>query len=211
MASSVPPKRRRLRPIGPPHGYDSVRGGSQYSYRLATQQRGSTFTAASPITRGRAATQAVRGTATVGQVSPQGPPRPPDTPVIPSTIRRGFDADGNPYYEVTLVDGSIKRVLRSGTVIIIKPDGTEQTFPPQFAMSQAPTPDPPLLPTDPARGRAWVQRHNENLLDVIRTLVKNDVGEMQKFSAGEAKDAGTDIFKQIAYRTKIAGFLIGAQ
>jgi hypothetical protein len=147
----------------------------------------------------------------IGVAEPQIPQRPPDTAAVPDSIRRGFDANGDPYYEVTLVDGSIRRTLSSGTVVIIKPDGTQQRYPPQVIRSQAIAPDPPQLPSDPARGRAWMDRHNSDLLLMIRKLVKNDEAEMQKFSAAEAKAVGTDLFKQIVYRTTVADFLAGAR
>jgi hypothetical protein len=167
----------------------------------------------SPASPGRDAARQTAATGRVGAVlePPQVPQRPPDTPAQPDSIRRGFDDDGNPYYEVTLVDGSIRRTLNNGGVLIIRQDGTQQYYRPQYSPLNAPVPNPPALPDDATRGRNWVQRHNEELLAVIRTLVKNNDAEMQKFTAAETKSAGTDMFKQIWYRTTVASFLAGAR
>ena len=129
------------------------------------------------------------------------PPTPPDT-----SVKRGFDDAGQPYKEVRLPDGTIKRTQTTG-VTLIKPDGSTQVIRPGSIRANAPPATPPPLPSDPTQGRAWVERHNEALLDVIRNLVRGEEGEMTKFSNGESAVAGDDVFQQIAYRTKIADFL----
>ena len=129
------------------------------------------------------------------------PPTPLDT-----TRKRGFDDKGEPYIDVTLPDGTIKRTQTNG-VTLIKPDGTTQFIPLQVVFSHVQPPTPPELPDDPALGRGWMAFHNEALLDVIRMLVKNDEAEMKRFADREQNNAGSDVFKQIAYRTKIASLL----
>lgn len=130
------------------------------------------------------------------------PPTPPD-----SSVKRGFDDNGRPYVEVRLPDGTIKRTDQNGGVTLVTPDGTSQYIPPSVARANAPAPTPPALPSDPRQGRVWVERHNDDLLELIRNLVRRDETEMKKFSDGEQQAAPDDLFKQIAYRTKIADFL----
>jgi hypothetical protein len=129
------------------------------------------------------------------------PPSPPD-----ATTKRGFDENGEPYVDVRLADGTIKRSQARG-VTLIKPDGTTQFIPHGFIYSNAPMPTPPELPDDPTSGRAWVERHNSQLLDVISTLVRRDEAEMKKFGDAENKSTGGDVFAQIVYRTRVAAFL----
>jgi hypothetical protein len=129
------------------------------------------------------------------------PPTPPD-----SSVKRGFDEAGQPYIEVRLPDGTIKRTRTNG-VTLTKPDGSTQVIRPGSIQANAPPATPPPLPSDPMQGRMWVERHNAALLDVIRSLVRGEEGEMTKFSTGESAVAGDDVFQQIAYRTKIADFL----
>jgi hypothetical protein len=141
--------------------------------------------------------------------------RPPRTPsvagvVVPtapdSLTKRGFDDRGQPYVEVRLPDGTIKRTGEEG-VTLFKPDGTTEFIPKRVMRMNAQPPTPPSLPSDPAQGRVWVERHNESLLDVISNLVQRDQAEMTKFAAGERQAAGDDLFRQIAYRTSVADFL----
>lgn len=129
------------------------------------------------------------------------PPAPAD-----SSTRRGFDDSGKPYVDVRLPDGTIKRTQDNG-VTLIKPDGTTEFIPNKVIRMNAPPPTPPSLPSDPAQGRVWVDRHNADLLDLISRLVQRDDAEMQKFTNGERQAVGDDLFKQIGYRTTIAEFL----
>src|SRR5207249_763354 len=113
--------------------------------------------------RNRAAVDATRLPRTPS-LPPAVPPTPPD-----SSTTRGFDDRGQPYVDVRLPDGTIKRTGQGG-VTLIKPDGTTQFIPNSVARMNAPTPTPPSLPSDPAQGRAWVERHNDSLLDLISNL-----------------------------------------
>jgi hypothetical protein len=138
---------------------------------------------------------------------PQVPQTPP--PAAPgSTVKRGFDENGDPYVQTTLPDGSIRREQRKG-ITVIKPDGTSQFYRPSYIMSNAQPPTPPELPSDPAQGRAWVSFHNEELKRLIGDLVANDESEMQKFGAAEAQAVGSDLFRQIEYRTRVIEALVG--
>jgi Protein of unknown function (DUF3421) len=153
----------------------------------------------SPMMRNRAAIEAARIKPLYSP--PVVPPTPPD-----SSTKRGFDDQGRPYVDVRLPDGTIKRTQDAG-VTLIKPDGSTEFIPNKSVRMNAPAPTPPSLPDDPAQGRAWVERHNAALLDLIRDLVARDDSEMQKFASGEQQAVGDDLFKQIGYRTTIAEFL----
>ncbi|SEI15951.1 hypothetical protein SAMN05192544_102713 [Paraburkholderia hospita] len=122
------------------------------------------------------------------------------------SVRRGFDAAGQPYVEERKADGTVVRKLLNGSQVTY-PDGRQEFFPAQHTLSNAPMPTPPELPADPQRGRLWLNQHNAALLEVIRTMVRRDESEMQKFSDAEREEAGNDVYRQIGYRTKIAGFL----
>ena len=122
------------------------------------------------------------------------------------SVRRGFDQNGHPYVEQRKTDGTIVRRLPNGTQVT-HPDGKQEFIPLQFAAANTQMPTPPELPPDPQRGRLWLDRHNDALLAVISLLVRHDDSEMKKFSAAEQSEAGTDVFEQISYRTKIANFL----
>ncbi len=133
--------------------------------------------------------------------------RPPLTaPPAGGSAKRGFDENGQPYLEERLADGTIRRTQQNG-VTLIKPDGSKQFIPVQYTMSNAQQPTPPDLPTDPARGRSWVEQHNAALLNLIRALVNSDETEMTKFSAAESRNAGSDLFRQVEYRTRVLEIL----
>lgn len=129
---------------------------------------------------------------------------PSEAPPPQTSASRHFDEDGQPYVEETLPDGTIKQTYEGG-VWLIKPDGTK-TYK-GIAWSHAPMPTPPELPEDPKLGRAWMERHNLALLDMIRTLVNNDAAEMKKFAEAEQKAKDDGLFGQIAHRTQVASFL----
>jgi Protein of unknown function (DUF3421) len=123
----------------------------------------------------------------------------------PAEPERGFDDDGTPVVTVHLPDGTIEQRTPSGGTRI-KPDGTREPIHGRKFVN-APMPTPPELPEDPKQGRAWMERQNEQLLSVIRALVKSSEPEMKKFTDAERKAAADDIFEQIAYRAQVAAFL----
>jgi len=127
------------------------------------------------------------------------PPSPPE-----AAKKRGIDENGEPYVDEQLADGTTKRT-QTDRVTLIKPDGTREIH--QLTMMNAPMPTPPELPGDPSQGRVWVERHNEQLLAMIRSLVNNDAAEMKKFTDAERRATSDDVFAQIAHRTEVATFL----
>lgn len=136
------------------------------------------------------------------------PYRGPLTTAAPAggSAKRGFDENGQPYIEEQLADGTVRRTQQNG-VTLTKPDGTSQFVPFQSVMANAQPPTPPDLPSDPTRGRAWVEGHNKALLGLIRALVNNNEAEMTKFSTAESKSAGSDVFHQVEYRTRVLEIL----
>jgi hypothetical protein len=125
-------------------------------------------------------------------------------------VTRGFDDNGQPYIEERLPDGTIRRIQQNG-VTTIRPDGSQQFNPFYVTYANVQPGTPPELPADPKQGRAWVELHNENLLSVIRALVRDDASEMTKFARAEQATAGDDLFSKVAYRTKVAAFLAGGR
>jgi hypothetical protein len=132
------------------------------------------------------------------------------TQATASADTRGFDENGDPYVDEHMPDGSIRRHQQNQTTII-KPDGTRQTVPVMRIFSNVQPGTPPELPADPSQGRVWVEQHNAAILGLISDLVHGDSGEMGKFTAAEARATGGDLFRQVAYRTKVATFLAGGQ
>lgn len=137
----------------------------------------------------------------VAPSTPSIPPMPPDV-----ATRRGFDENGQPYVDVRLPDGKIKRTQR-GRIITRQPDGSTSVVNLGHMLINAPLPTPPELPANAQNGRAWFEEHNRELLGVIRALVNSDDAEMKKFQAAESKKTGDKLFAQIAYRTEIVGLL----
>src|SRR6185369_5928680 len=123
------------------------------------------------------------------------PPRPESG----SASKRGFDDQGNPYIEDVLPDGSRRREQRNG-VTVIKPDGTSQFIPYSFTRANAPAPTPPQLPSS---DMGWVNYHNQQLLNLITTIVKGDTAQIDLFHQGENRSVGSDPFKQIGYRMQV--------
>ena len=103
-------------------------------------------------------------------------------------------------------DGSRRRQMATG-VTVIKPDGTSQYYPYQFIAANAPSPTPPELPQDPARGLNWVKYHNQQLLDLISVLVNRDAAQLDQFHRAENKAVGSDPFRQIQYRIQVLDVL----
>lgn len=136
------------------------------------------------------------------------PPGAAATPAPPAetsdAARRGFEDDGRPYIETREADGTVIR-RTPNSVRVTKPDGSISES--RISPITAQPPTPPELPADRARGREWMEQHNEALRDLVSRLVNGDVSEMKKFAAREASDAGDNLFEQIRYRTRIAAFL----
>jgi hypothetical protein len=138
---------------------------------------------------------------------PRLPGSPPPRPQSGSPSKRGFDENGAPYIEDVMPDGSRRRAQRNG-VTIINADGSVRGFyPNMFTAANAPRPTPPELPQDPARGRNWVNYHNEQLLSLISILVNGDTAQMDQFHRAENKAAGSDPFQQIQYRMQVLDVL----
>jgi hypothetical protein len=188
----------------------SFDGGACQLWKLVPERVGALAQTVEPSTR-PLATPSIRDRAVISGGVTAGT-RVPDVPgtQVPdaagTSAKRGFDEAGQPYVDEPLPDGSIKRTQPNGVTIIAR-DGTKKFIPKSVIRMNAQPPTPPSLPSDPAQGRAWLERHNEDLLNLIRGLVRYDETEMSKFQAGERKAAADDLFKQISYRTEIADFL----
>jgi hypothetical protein len=130
----------------------------------------------------------------------------PCTAAVAGSEVYGFDATRNaPYVQTTLVDGSLRREFPSGVEIIAK-DKSVKWYPEQRVMSEAQSPTPPDLPSDPERGRLWMQKHSDALKNIIDTYLRGDPNSLNQYAAREKQDVGTDVFKLIAYRTEVAHF-----
>jgi hypothetical protein len=164
--------------------------------KLAAEASGSKFSSPAMLKAGSKLSPAIAPSAITGSSNTG----------VAMTRQRGMDEEGQPYIEEQLPDGTIKRTKQNG-VQVIKPDGTKQFTPFQSVRANVQPPTPPALPADRQLGRAWVEYHNANLLDVIRRLVYEDAAAMNRFSEKERQAVGNDLFKQIAYRTEIAEFL----
>lgn len=136
-----------------------------------------------------------------GQAATAAPAAAPSTP----EPERGFEADGQPYVITHFPDGTVERRTPHGGTRT-KPDGTREVIR-QPVFANAPIGTPPELPADPNQGRRWMEMHNMQLLSMIHALVKNSQSEVQKFDEAERKVNSSDLFDQIAYRTKVATFL----
>lgn len=185
-------------------------GGACQLWRLVPERSGALTQMVEPSTR-PLTTPAARGRAVIpgGVIAGTRVPDATGTTVPDAAgapAKRGFDDAGEPYVDEPLPDGSIKRTQQNG-VTIIASDGTKKFIPKSVIRSNVQPATPPALPSDPAQGRVWLERHNDDLLDLIRGLVRYDEAEMNKFQAGERKAAGDDLFEQISYRTRIADFL----
>lgn len=124
------------------------------------------------------------------------------TPLASSTssaAARGFDDQGRAYIEEVLPDGSRRRKQRSG-VTVIGPNGSRQFYPAMVVHSHVQAPTPPRLPDS---DMAWINHHNEQLLELISLMVNNDAGQLALFHRGEDKQVGTDPFGQIGYRMEV--------
>jgi hypothetical protein len=108
--------------------------------------------------------------------------------------------------ETTEADGTKRRQTRSG-ITIISPDGKKQ----QLSFANAPYPTPPALPESGATTRAWFERHNAALLDIISSTVNGDQRAMQDFLKGEAASTGGDLLQQIYFRTDTLSILLGSK
>ncbi|WP_085059576.1 DM9 repeat-containing protein [Ralstonia solanacearum] len=122
------------------------------------------------ISKLNAKTSLLAGTAVVVPPKPV-VPGPAPTIDASGSVSRGFDEAGHPYVQQRKADGTMVRILPSGTQTT-HPGGRQDFIPTQVAMSNAPMPTPPELPADPQQGRRWLDQHNEALLDLIRTLGK---------------------------------------
>jgi hypothetical protein len=125
-----------------------------------------------------------------------------------SAVRPGFDNRG-PYVDATFADGTVRRVRENGTTILKNGAPVAECRGPQ--MMQSPNPTPPELPVDPKLGRAWVERHDADLLAVIRKLVHDDENVLRTLTANEQQWAGDDVFKLAAYRMGVVSFYVTHQ
>jgi hypothetical protein len=125
------------------------------------------------------------------------------------SIRNLFDASvppaGAPYIEATFADGSIRRWRADNRVEVQRPGQATVTCVPGYALVNAPAPTMPDLPPDP-RAKTWLDYQNSALQTLINTLVNNDASVLQNISDGERKSAGTNVYSQIVFRTRIASF-----
>jgi hypothetical protein len=110
-----------------------------------------------------------------------------------------------PYIEAAFADGSVRRLLPDGTLIVERPGQTAETCTRGFQQINSQAPTMPDLPADSSQTRRWLDYQNESLLDVIHVLVKNSA-DLQAFAGEEQKTAGTNVYSQIVFRTGIIGF-----
>jgi hypothetical protein len=123
-------------------------------------------------------------------------------------VRPGFD-DRGPYIDATFADGTVRRVRERGITILKNGASVAECHGPQYA--NAPAPTPPELPADPKLGRLWIERHDADLLDIIRKLVHDDENILRALTAGEQQSAGDDAFKLAAYRMGVVSFYVKHQ
>lgn len=123
-------------------------------------------------------------------------------------VSPGFD-DRGPYVDATFAGGTVRRVRKQGITILQDGAPVAECHGPQHLDTPAPT--PPELPADPKLGRLWIERHDADLLDVIRKLVHDDENVLRALTASEQQSAGDDAFKLAAYRMGVVSFYVKHQ
>jgi hypothetical protein len=98
--------------------------------------------------------------------------------------------------EIRYADGTIEQ-RSSGGMTIIFPDGRP---PARLAFTDAPGPEPPLMPTDPDLLRQWREYHNKQLLAIISTIVVSDPAALQALRDQESQKS---VYQQINLRAQI--------
>lgn len=126
--------------------------------------------------------------------------------LISTVARYGrMDDQSGAYIEERFSDGYTLYLFPQGT-LVAPPGGARVYCPVMVMMAEMPLGTPPVLPSDPARGARWVQHHNAQLLDIIRTQIANDDSTLQQIQTDEHATAGEDLFQQTNYLTGIARF-----
>lgn len=102
--------------------------------------------------------------------------------------------------EMTMQDGS-KRLTRPGVCghTIVAPDGTKSTV----SCAQVQPVSPPL-PDQVSAG--WLERHNSNLLVIIRSLLGNDQMSVDNYLRNDEPPTAT-VYDKIRLRTELIGTL----
>ena len=115
------------------------------------------------------------------------------------------DNQSGAYVEEHYSDGYTLYHFSGGTVVV-SPSNARAFCPLMVLMSEVQYGTPPPLPADPRSGAGWVEHHNDQLLEIIRTQVANDATTFSAIQADESATAGSDLFRQTDYLTGIAKF-----
>jgi hypothetical protein len=116
-------------------------------------------------------------------------------------VTAGFDA--MPFVRAEFPNGEVRVVMPLETRIW-HVDGTKWSCRAQtFALQETPAGTPPDLPQDPMQGRRWLERHNSNLHDLISLFARGDENVLAAIDAEERRMAGSDLFKQMTFRTGV--------
>jgi hypothetical protein len=114
--------------------------------------------------------------------------------VTKPNVRHGVTAQGIPFAETLLADGTIRRVSK-GSITIISPNGKGNTM----YESQAPGGTPPATPNDPQALR-WFDTQNGKLLAIIERLLGTGTSDMTAYQLGEDQSTGGNTVNRIVYR-----------
>jgi hypothetical protein len=113
-------------------------------------------------------------------------------------VERRIRPDGT--VELHYPDGTIRHLFGGGQTIT-QPDGSSSTM--LYQNAQPPT--PPTAPPD-ASHASWLEAENEQLLNIMRTLVGNDEPSIQNYLEREGADR--TIYERIDARTEAVGWLV---
>jgi hypothetical protein len=118
-----------------------------------------------------------------------------------SNITAGFDKAA--FVRAEFPNGEV-RIVRPRETHIWYPNGSESVCHVLSSlMQETPAGSPPDLPADPMQGRRWMENQNMRLHELISLLARDDQTVLDAIDAEEQRIAGTDLFKQITFRTGV--------